>query len=71
MIPAAVVAVGLVLVAVLAGVLVARATGQRQAGGTITGNIDQTVNNQLSEARAALTTDTRHALDLYAITRLW
>jgi hypothetical protein len=61
----AAVAVGLVLVAVLAGVLVARATGQRQAGGTITGNIDQTVNNQLSEARAALTTDTRHALDLY------
>src|SRR4051794_3511001 len=60
-----VVAVGLVLAAVLAGVLVARATGQRQAGGTITGNIDQTVNNQLSEARAALTTDTRHALDLY------
>jgi hypothetical protein len=60
-----VVVVGLVLVAVLAGVLVARATGQRQAGGTITGNTDQSVNNQLSEARAALTTDTRHALDLY------
>jgi len=41
---------GLLLFAVLAGVLVAQASGRREAGETVTGSIDQSITEKLNEA---------------------
>jgi hypothetical protein len=52
-------------VAVVAGVLVARASGDRGAGGSATGGITDSVAATLSRARQAEVDDPRAAIDLY------
>ena len=54
-----------VAVAIGAGVLVARFSGQRLPGQTISGGIAEDTNSRLAQARALLSTDPGRALELY------
>ena len=58
-------AAALLVVAVGAGVLVARLAGQRLPGETVTGGIAQDTNSRLAQARALLGTDPAQSLALY------
>lgn len=56
---------GVAAFGLVAGLLLAQAFGQRGAGDTLTGDIDESVNTLLVEARSLQVTDPRAAIDTY------
>jgi len=56
---------GIVVMAVLAGVVIARFSGQRLPGDSVSGNTADSVNTYLTEARSVQATDPKGAIERY------